>query len=394
VNFYFPPGITNVAPFTGRAGTNVVIKGTNFLNASKVLFGSVNAAYVTNSLTQITAIVPVGAISGPVRVVTPGGQYITSSNFIVLPDISSISPIAGNENSVVTINGSNLTVGGNPTVSFNGLLATLFGTPTSSQIFARAPIGGSSGPITVQTSEGTAISPTNFYYPPVISGLFPTNGPSGTTVTISGKNFTNASAVVFSANSATNFTVVDNTMITAVVPPGEVTGAISVTTPGGTTASLQTFFGTPIIKTFSPQAGVAGVPVTITGTNLSNVKKVLFNGTAAQTATNVNESVIVANVPLGATTGLITVQNFGGSVNSATAFIIDPLLLSITNLNSNIVAISWTTNAVGYSLQFTTNLLTTNNTWSNEPVSVQIIGGKNTVTNSATNAQKIYRLRN
>jgi hypothetical protein len=104
--------------------------------------------------------------------------------------------------------------------------------------------------------------------------------------------------------------------------------------------------------------------------------------------------VIVANVPVGATTGLINVQNYGGSVNSATAFIIEPLFLSITNLGTNTVAISWTTNATGYFLQYTTNLLTTNNTWSNEPVAAQIIGGKATVTNAVTNAQKYYRLRN
>jgi hypothetical protein len=384
VNFYFPPGVTNFSPSAGRVGTNVVIKGTNFLNASKVLFGSLVASFVTNSLTQITAVVPPNAVSAPIRVIAPGGQYITTGNFIVQPDISSISPISGNVNTTVTINGSNLSVGSPtyPIVRFNGVLASLIGA-SSSVIQVFAPAGANAGPITVQTSEGTATSPTNFYYPPFIGGFSPTNGAAGATITISGQNLTNASAVSFNGNNAASFTAVNNTTVTAVV-----------TTPGGTVASPQSFFGIPVISSFSPQAGVPGVPVTITGTNLSFETHVLFNGVTATTASNVSPTVVMANVPVGATSGHITVQTIGGNVTSTGNFTVDPLLLAISNIGSNTVAISWTTNAPGYFLESTMSLLASNNLWSNEPIAAQIIGGKVTVTNALTNAQKYYRLRN
>lgn len=392
--FYVAPVIASFSPAFGKPGTNVVIKGTNFTDTSRVAFGTISALYTINNNNQITATVPAGAVDGTVRVTAPAGQSITSSNFIVLPDITSISPIAGNVNTTVTITGANLNVG-SPTVRFNGVLASIFGSPTFSQIQAFAPAGSSSGPVTVQTSDGIAVSPTNFYYPPTISGFLPLNGGPGTMVTISGQNFTNASSVVFNSNNATAFTVVNNTTITATVPAGAVTGPISVTTPGGTIASAQTFFGTPVITGFSPSTGVVGIPVTISGINFSFFTNVLFNGIRTTNAFNTNDSFIFANVPLGATTGLLTVQTPGGNATSSSNFNIMPLLLSITNLDANTVAISWTTNAPGFFLQSSMGLQSSNNVWSNELAAAQIIGGKVTVTNSVTNAaQKYYRLRN
>ena len=393
--FYVAPVVTSFSPYVGRAGTNVVIKGTNFTAATRVAFGTVSASYTINNNNQITATVPTGAADGTVRVSAPAGQFISTSNFIVLPDISSISPIAGNVNTTVTINGSNLIVGSPtyPIVRFNGVVASLLGA-SSSQIQVLAPSGTSSGPVTVQTGDGTAIAPTNFYYPPFVTSIIPTNGAPGTTVTISGQNLTNASSVVFNATSAVTFAVVNNNTITATVPVGATTGQVSVTTPGGTIASAQTFFVTPIISSFSPQTGVIGIPVTISGTNFSFFTHVLFNGLAATTSSNTGDNVIIANVPIGATTGPITVQTPGGNVTTTSNFNVVPLLLSITNLSPNTVAISWTTNAPGYFLQYAMNLQSSNTVWSNEPVSTQIIGGKVTVTNAVTNAQKYYRLRN
>jgi hypothetical protein len=394
--FYVAPVVTSFSPAFGRAGTNVILKGTNFTAATRVAFGTVTAAFTIVNNNQINTTVPVGAADGPVRVTAPAGQFISSSNFIVLPEITDMSPIAGNVNTIVTLTGANLNVGSPtyPVVRFNGVVAALIGV-NSSQVQVYAPAGTSSGPVTLQTADGTAVAPTNFYYPAGISGFFPTNGNPGTTVTISGVNFTNASAVAFAGNPATTFTVVNNTTITAVVPSGGVTGPVSVTTPAGTFASPQAFFGTPIITGFAPSTGVIGIPVNITGVNFTFFTNVLFNGIQTPNMFSTNDSLIIANVPVGATTGPITVKTYGGSATTTSNFTIVPLLLSITNFNSNTVAISWTTNAPGFFLQYTGNMKATNNTWTNEPTAPKIIGGQVTVTNSVTNAaQKYYRLRN
>jgi hypothetical protein len=69
--------------------------------------------------------------------------------------------------------------------------------------------------------------------PPYISGFTPTKGPIGTLVTISGASFTGTTEVDFGAVSS-SFTVVNDTTITATVPAGAITAAITVVAPGGT----------------------------------------------------------------------------------------------------------------------------------------------------------------
>lgn len=94
---------------------------------------------------------------------------------------------------------------------------------------------------------------------PTVSSFTPSSGPSGTSVTITGTNFTGATAVTFNG-AATTFTVNSGTQITATVPTGATTGPIAVTTPAGTGTSTASFTvttqaGTPITVTFTSQAG-------------------------------------------------------------------------------------------------------------------------------------------
>ena len=75
---------------------------------------------------------------------------------------------------------------------------------------------------------------------PTISSFSPTSGPVGTSVTISGTNFTGASSVKFNGTSA-SYTVNSSTQITATVPSGATTGPISVTNSSGTGTSSSSF---------------------------------------------------------------------------------------------------------------------------------------------------------
>jgi plastocyanin len=75
---------------------------------------------------------------------------------------------------------------------------------------------------------------------PSISGFVPASGGPGTSVTISGSGFTNATAVRFNGTPAT-FSVASDTQITATVPSGATSGPIGVTGPGGTGTSAASF---------------------------------------------------------------------------------------------------------------------------------------------------------
>jgi hypothetical protein len=75
---------------------------------------------------------------------------------------------------------------------------------------------------------------------PTISGFSPSSGAVGSSVTITGTNFTGATAVKFNGQSA-SFTVGSSTSISATVPNCSSTGTISVTTPSGSATSSGSF---------------------------------------------------------------------------------------------------------------------------------------------------------
>jgi predicted extracellular nuclease len=161
------PSITSFTPPSGATGTTVNISGSGFTAASSVQFnGTAAVSYVVNSDTSITAIVPLGATSGPISVVTPGGTATSSTNFSFVftpaPTITSFAPSNVPIGTSVVITGTNFT--GATTVTINGL-AAVFVVNSNTQITATVPSGGGTGSITVTTPGGTAASGTTVLVP-------------------------------------------------------------------------------------------------------------------------------------------------------------------------------------------------------------------------------------
>ena len=73
---------------------------------------------------------------------------------------------------------------------------------------------------------------------PIVTEVRPDTGPEagGTTVTITGANFTEKTAVLFGGEEALEVNVESSTVITAKSPPGQGTVDVTVTTPEGTSA--------------------------------------------------------------------------------------------------------------------------------------------------------------
>ena len=91
----------------------------------------------------------------------------------------------------------------------------------------------------------------SFYVPnaPTITSFTPSSGYVGSTITITGTNFTGATAVSISGVAVASYTVNSATEISAVVAAGGATGAVSVTTPGGTATSSSSFTFNGFIST-------------------------------------------------------------------------------------------------------------------------------------------------
>ena len=314
--FIFVPAplITSFSPVSAASGATVTINGSNLTGATMVSFGSMAArSFTVNSDTQITVIID-GEASGDVSVTTPGGTA-TKSGFVFIapPIISSFHPTTGGSGTVVIISGTNFS--GATAVSFNGTAAQSFTVDSSTQITAIVD-GGGSGAVSVTTPGGTA-SMDGFVFipPPVVTSFTPSLAGSGTLVTITGGNFNGATAVTFGGIPAEDIYISnDGTQILARVGSGA-TGAVEVTTPGGTASKTGfVYIPFPIINAFSPTSAVAGTWIVISGSNFTGTTAVSFNGTAAQSFTVDSDSQITAVVGNGAS-GAINVTTAGGTAS-------------------------------------------------------------------------------
>lgn len=357
-NFFVQPGITSFLPPNGRATTNVILTGANFIGCTGITFGGVPASdFTISNNTTIRVAVPFGAPSGKIIVSPPAGTAFGSApsatDFKILPSITSFSPGSGATNTFVTVFGSGLNEKSpHPDVTVGGGTAVNFSTVSPGVLSFNVPADAASGPITVTTTNGSVTSDQIFYLPAAITNIAPTNGSVGTLVRVSGNNFTNAFSVAFNGVTC-SFIVTNNNDIGAIAPVGVQSGVISVTTPFGTTNSTQLFYIAPTISDFSPAHGVPGTRVTINGNSFTNASAVAFNGTPAASFIVTNNSTLSAVVAPGTTSGKITVTAPGGIGQSATDFVIDSadLAVSATDLpdpvfvGSNLVYTITITNA-------------------------------------------------
>ena len=239
-----PPTLTRFNPTRGPVGARVTLTGTHLYEATAVAFNGVRAPeFEVVSGTSIEVIVPHGATSGPISVVAPGGTAVSTEPFTVVPPptLTRFTPTTGPAGTGVTLTGTHFL--GATDVRFNGVRAAEFEVVSGTTIEAVVPPGATSGPISVVTPGGTAVSaePFTVVPPPTLTGFTPATGPVGTGVTLNGTHFLGATDVRFNGVRAVEFEVVSGTSIEAVVPSGATSGPIIVVTPGGMAVSAEPF---------------------------------------------------------------------------------------------------------------------------------------------------------
>jgi hypothetical protein len=188
------------------------------------------------------------------------------------------------------------------------------------------------GPIAF-TSAIVTISASAVF--PTITGFVPATGGPGTTVLISGSNFTGVNSVSFNGAGATTFTVLGDNLISVVVPAGASTGPVTVSRPpgatypggSGTSTAVFTVGIPPSISSFTPTSGGTGTIVTINGTNFGSVANFFSASIAGVTGTlqSINAAgtqmaVLISGTSLTQRIGSVTIATAGGVGTSAQLF--------------------------------------------------------------------------
>ncbi|MGH2718552.1 MAG: IPT/TIG domain-containing protein [Actinomycetota bacterium] len=314
---YVPPKITKTN------GTTTTTKTTKTGTGTVTIPPSNNGGSKTPSNNPTTA--------GPSPSPTKPGQSPPPPT--PPPTISSISPTSGPVDQAVTINGTNLS---GVSVAFGAWGAAIKSTGSTSMVVF-APPGSGTVPI-VATNPSSGASSSNVlgvgdsytYVGPNVASISDDGTPAsgsdafgaaGSTLTITGSNLSNATSVTVGGAPCP---VTNNpaTMIQCTVPSGSAQrGAVLVSTPAGGPASPSSggeFNYGPNLVSVTPASGVAGTPVTISGSNLSAVNGVTFDGVAAASFSVQDDATVIATAPAPKASGAQNIQVTNPAGSSAT----------------------------------------------------------------------------
>ena len=302
--------IGTATPSNGKASltTSSLPAGSDSITASIAASGSYLSA-TSSAITQV-----VNGISPTISLVTSAtpSTYRTSVTFTA-------TVTNGGTGAVTFLNGST-SIGTATPSNGTATLSTNTLPVGSDSITATIAPNGQYAPAT-SSAVLQAITPA----PPTISGLSPSSGAVGVSVTVSGTDFgpfRGTSQVSFNGIAASSSSW-NNTSIVAVVPTGATSGDVVVAVSGAASNGVEftRLTGSPAIASVSPSSGNAGLAVTISGSDFGSAEDqgtVQFNGTAAGVL-NWSDSSIVAVVPAN-TTGPVVVKLANGQSSNSFSF--------------------------------------------------------------------------
>jgi hypothetical protein len=306
--------IKRIDPANGPAGSHIRIYGEGFssmsnpaqvtINGKKALVGSAND-------TLLVVEIPIEVGSGPIEVQVDGmkarGQDFTFQS------ITAIKPLSGGKGTKVRITGAGFeSLAEDNIVDFNGKRARVLEI-TAGSLLVEAPDGVETGPMAVTINGQRATGPVFTRVPfPDIAQVSPLSGPSGLVMTIKGTNFSGVldENKVLINGVEVPLTAASSEELKLTLPGGTGSGKVVVVVNDQKTDGPQFKDQQLGILDISPDNGLAGTTVTITGSgfdiNAAN-NKVTFNGLPAQvTAATGNRLTVVAPAQL--TTGTISIS--------------------------------------------------------------------------------------
>ena len=343
--------LLSFGPTGARHGDTLRFIGANLNKVTEVDFTGTNAVVKQADFKQQTAelillIVPQSAERGYVTLKTPEGNVVSKTQFNLnvksSVTISTMTPQARP--------GENITLAGNylnwvKSITFaKNKVVSNFVSQSINQLVVTVPADAQTGPLVI-TYAGTdsadfQTADTLKVTLPLVTALAPNPVKPGSNLTITGTNLDLAKKVIISgvADPITSFVSQSATGLVVAVPATAKKGQVILEAASGvqTTSAADLNIVLPMATAIAPASVNLGDNLTITGTDIDLVKKVIFSGVASPVTNFVSQSAmqIVVKVPAGARSGKLTLEAASG-VQTQTTASLNLLLPAITSMSPN-----------------------------------------------------------
>jgi arylsulfatase A-like enzyme len=326
------PVIHAFSPLAGPSGTHVTIIGNRLVTVRQISFGGVLSADISVvSEDTVTAIVPAGSSTGPIAVANDFGTTITETDFTVVPADPKMLLFTPSDDTFVRSQ--------KPTNNYGDWLELRVRKSSSSRTvsYLKFDVIGVAGGVTsaklqLQITDGSddggAVYPVSNQFKDGVrewneSELVWTNAPEITEPALSSSaggtvgqvlEFDVTAAVA--GNGTYSFAVRNESSDALRLAPKELKGAQA---PALLITAIPEAISPPVVSSFEPTQGSPGIEVIIFGEHFATVTEVAFNGTKASFVVD-SDTTILAQVPIDATSGRISVTAQGSIGSSPSEF--------------------------------------------------------------------------
>jgi len=339
--------LNSFGPMPIARGAELQFIGKNLDNVTSIVLppNIEITTFTSKSSTLITLIVPQEATPGLIVLKTPQGELSTKTEigFSEPISIATFTPATIKPGSELTINGDYLNLVEN--VIFTDRVSVpkaSFTSQSRTEIKLNVPAISKTGKIAVSNGAVDPVivySVTNLTVTlPAFTSITPNPVKAGTQLTIAGTDLDLVKTVVFGGDkNVTTFVSQSATAIVLTVPADAKDGKVILTPASAVNVEssviLQMIVPTVVV---SPTTLKNGADITVTGTDLDLVDKVIFGGNKQGTIkTGGTETEILVTVPNDAITGVVTfVTKATKEVAGPSLTIIDPLFTSFSPASS------------------------------------------------------------
>ena len=332
LTFSEPISVDTYTTTAVKAG-DVFTIGGDYLNlVAQVIFsdGAVvdSSKFISKSRKELKVYVPKSAKTGkvavsngatiPVLVYTAGNATVTDPT-----TLTSISPVPVKPGENLTIAGAYLNLVKQVILADGNKIdsAAITVNAAKTAITVKVPLTAKEGVVKMITYSGLEITSTAVMklVGPAITSASPLLVKNGASLTITGTNLDLVTTAVFGAVEG-KITAQSATSITVTVPMTAVDGTVVLNTNSGLTAtSAALTMVKPTFTSITPLALTAGDKVTIAGTDLDLVRKVIFLGGSVAVTPAIGATSLEVTVPTTcAGTGAVTLETVNGTKVAST----------------------------------------------------------------------------